>query len=481
MTNIKYKNINESQLDVTSVENDVSDIMNLVEKARQAQSQINAYTQEEVDELVTSIAWNVIKNKEELARMAVDEGGFGNYEDKVTKIYNRVTGTLADMRSIKTVGVVEELPNIGITKIAKPVGVIGALIPATGPDATPPVKALGAIKGRNALIVAPHPRTKRSSTRVIECIREGCKQVGAPKDLAQVIANPSIQKTKLLMENVDLIVATGGMNMVKSAYSSGKPAYGVGVGNSVHVVDDTADLDDAADMIAKAKTFDYATSCLADNAVVIHENIYESLVNKLINLGAHLCSEEEKMKLQKLMWPGDAHIPSADVIAKSAQSIANKAQINIQSGTSFLLVEDTGTGKDHPFSGEKLSVVLTLYQYADGIDNAIDLVNSIINYQGLGHTCGIHSNSEANINSVAHNTKTARVMVNQNLNEGAGSPRNGLPYTLSLACGTWGGNITTENVNVRNFINLTWVSTPIQARTFTEEHLFENYWTKYGK
>ncbi len=481
MTNNKHKNFNESQSDVTSVENEISDIMNLVEKARQAQSQISAYTQEEVDELVASIAWNVIKNREELARIAVEEGGFGNYEDKVAKIYNRVTGTLADMQSIKTVGVVEELPDIGIIKIAKPVGVIGALIPATGPDATPPVKALCAMKGRNALIVAPHPRTKRSSARVVECIREGCIQVGAREDLAQVITDPSIQKTKLLMENVDLIVATGGMNMVKSAYSSGKPAYGVGVGNAVHVVDETADLDDAAEMIAKAKTFDYATSCLADNAVVIHESVYEKLIDKLVALGAHLCNEEEKLKLQKLMWPDDAHIPSADVIAKSAQSIANKAQINIQPGTNFLLVKETGVGNDYPFCGEKLSVVLTIYQYADSIENAIDLVNSITDYQGLGHTCGIHSNSQANINSVAHNTKTARVMVNQNLNEGAGSPRNGLPYTLSLACGTWGGNITTENVNVRNFINLTWVSTPIQARTFTEEQLFENYWTKYGK
>ena len=481
MASIKHININEAQSDVTAVENEISEIMSLVEKARQAQSQISAYTQEEVDELVASIAWHVIKNREELARIAVDEGGFGNYEDKVAKIYNRVTGTLADMQSIKTVGVVEELPDIGITKIAKPVGVIGALIPATGPDATPPVKALCAIKGRNALIVAPHPRTKRSSARVVECIREGCQRVGAPEDLAQVITDPSIQKTKLLMENVDLIVATGGMSMVKSAYSSGKPAYGVGVGNAVHVVDETADLDDAAEMIAKAKTFDYATSCLADNAVVIHESVYQKLIDKLIALGAHLCNEEEKMKLKKLMWPDDAHIPSADVIAKSAQSIANKAQINIQPGTNFLLVKETGVGKDFPFCGEKLSVVLTIYQYTDGIENAIDLVNSITNYQGLGHTCGIHSNSQANINSVAHNTKTARVMVNQNLNEGAGSPRNGLPYTLSLACGTWGGNITTENVNVRNFINLTWVSTPIQARTFTEEQLFENYWIKYGK
>ncbi|MDE0303186.1 MAG: aldehyde dehydrogenase family protein [Gammaproteobacteria bacterium] len=464
-----------------STDSDEREILKLVENARFAQLQVNSYTQEQVDELVTSIAWSVIKNREELARMAVDEGEFGNYADKVAKIYNRVIGTLADMRSIKTVGVVEEDPETGITKLAKPVGVIGALIPATGPDATPPVKALGAIKARNGLVIAPHPRTKRSSARVVECIREGCARVGAPEDLAQVITSPSIQKTKVLMENVDLIVATGGMSMVKAAYSSGKPAYGVGVGNAVHIVDETADLDDAADMIAKAKTFDFATSCLADNAIVVHQDIYKVLVNKLIELGGHLCNKADKNSLEKVMWPKDAHIPSPEIIAKSAESIAKKAQIDIQPGKSFLLVEETGIGEDHPFSGEKLSVVLAVYQYSGKIENAVDVVNRITNYQGLGHTCGIHSQSEANINYVALNTKTARVIVNQNLNEGAGSPRNGLPYTLSLSCGTWGGNITTENVNVRNFMNVTWVSRPVHPRAFNEEELFENYWNKYGK
>ena len=481
MTEVKTTTSPDLQTSAMSTDSDEREILKLVENARFAQLQVNSYTQEQVDELVTSIAWSVIKNREELARMAVDEGEFGNYADKVTKIYNRVIGTLADMRSVKTVGVVEEDPETGITKLAKPVGVIGALIPATGPDATPPVKALGAIKARNALIIAPHPRTKRSSARVVECIREGCTRVGAPEDLAQVITSPSIQKTKVLMGNVDLIVATGGMSMVKAAYSSGKPAYGVGVGNAVHIVDETADLNDAADMIAKAKTFDFATSCLADNAIVVHQDIYKVLVNKLIELGGHLCNKADKNSLEKVMWPKDAHIPSPEIIAKSAESIAKKAQIDIQPGKSFLLVEETGIGEGHPFSGEKLSVVLAVYQYSGRIENAVDVVNRITNYQGLGHTCGIHSQSEANINHVALNTKTARVIVNQNLNEGAGSPRNGLPYTLSLSCGTWGGNITTENVNVRNFMNVTWVSRPVRPRAFNEEELFENHWNKYGK
>ena len=474
---------NTDELSSTSVNvnDDYEEIMELVERARHAQSYINNYTQEQVDELTTSIAWNVIKNREELAHLAVDEGGFGNYSDKVTKIYNRVTGTLAEMQHVKTVGVVEVLPDLGIKKIAKPVGVIAALIPVTGPDATPPVKALGAIKGRNALIVAPHPRTQKTSKRVVECIREGCKQVGAPKDLAQIILNPSIQKTQLLMNNSDLIVATGGSNMVKSAYSSGKPAYGVGVGNAVHIVDETADLDDAVEMITKSKTFDFATSCLADNALVVHKDIYDAVIKKLVDRDAYLCSPDEKEKLQRTMWPNKSHIPSADIIAKSAKTIANKAGLSIPSNRTVLLVEETGVGDAYPFSGEKLSVVLAIYKYKGSIENAIEMVNKITNYQGLGHTCGIHSQSDEHIDAVANKTKTARVMVNQNLNEGAGSPRNGLPYTLSLSCGTWGGNITTENVNVRHFINLTWVSKPIEPRVFSEEQLFTSHWDKFGK
>lgn len=460
------------------------EIGELIERARAAQNAIAHYTQEQVDALVLAVGWNVVKHREEMARAAVEEGGFGNFEAKVMKIRNRVTGTIKDMLNVKTVGVVEELPAKGIVKIAKPVGVIAALIPTTGPDATPPVKALAALKGRNAIIVAPHPRTWHSSALAVEKMRQGCEQAGAPADLIQIVAQPSIAKTSELMKQADLVVATGGEAMVKAAYSSGTPAFGVGVGNSVHVVDETADLDDAAAMIARAKTFDFATSCLADNSVAAHESIYHKLKEKLVALGGYVLESEEKAKLQATMWPNpDQHIPSLDVIAKSAGHIASLAGIELPEGRSFLIVEENGTGPAHPFSGEKLSVVLALYKYTGGIDSAIDLVNAITGYQGLGHTCGIHSTNESNINALAMRTKTARVMVNQDLNEGAGSPRNGLPYTLSLSCGTWGGNITTENVNVRHFLNYTWVSRLVdpKATPASDEELFSAHWKKYGK
>lgn len=464
--------------------NVAAEISALIGRARKAQEAIDGYSQAQADQLTTAIAWSVVRQDraETLAKLAVDEGGFGNYQDKVSKIRKRIMGTLADMADVKTVGIVQEIPEKGLIKIAKPVGVVAALIPTTGPDATPPLKTLLAVKGRNAIIIAAHPRTQKTTALVVDFMREACVKVGAPADLVQLIDSPSLAKTQELMRQADVIVATGGEAMIKAAYSSGTPAYGVGVGNSVHVVDETADIDDAATMIASAKTFDYATSCLADNAVVAAEGIYRQLLEALTVKGGYLCSADEKARLQALMWPEKgATIPAVPVIAKSANHIAELAGITIPPDRQFLIVEEDGAGQEHPFSGEKLSVVLALYRYQDGIENAVKLVNAITDYQGHGHTCGIHSQNPDHVMKLAMNTKTARVMVNQSLNEGAGSPRNGLPYTLSLSCGSWGGNITTENINARHFVNLTWVSHPIPARQIDETILFGTYWEKFGR
>ncbi|HVT68371.1 MAG TPA: hypothetical protein VHF26_11510, partial [Trebonia sp.] len=228
-------------------------------------------------------------------------------------------------------------------------------------------------------------------------------------------------------------------------------------------------------------TFDYATSCLADNALVVHADVYDELLARLTAAGAHRCDPAQKAALQALMWPDGGHVPAGTVIAKPAARIAELAGFHVGSGCPMLMVEEDGTGPEHPFSGEKLSVVLAVYRYQGDIGRAADLVNAVTGYQGLGHTCGIHTTSDAHVNRLAAATKTARVLVNQNLNEGAGSPRNGLPFTLSLSCGTWGGNITTENVNARHFINLTWVSRPIEPRTISEEALFAAHWRAYGR
>ncbi len=458
-------------------------VSTVVDRARAAQAVIDDWTAEQVDELTTAVAYAVARKDraEQLARHAVDEAGFGNYDDKVTKIERRVLGVLSDLRNTPTVGVVEQDPARGLVKIAKPVGVVAALIPTTGPDATPPVKALFALAGRNAVVFAAHPRSHGTTTAVVDFMREACEQVGAPADLIQVLPQAKIAATQELMQLADLIVATGGMGMVKAAYSSGTPAFGVGVGNSVHVVDETADLADAADSIAAAKTFDYATSCLADNSVVAHDDVYDELVDLLKARGGHVCTPEQKQQLQAAMWPKGGEIPTIDVIAKAASHIASLAGFQTEPDASFLVVTENGTGPEHPFSGEKLSAVLALYRYSGGIENAVATVNAITDYQGLGHTCGIHTSTEPNVDALANGTRTARVLVNQNLNEGAGSPRNGLPFTLSLSCGTWGNGITSENVNARHFVNLTWVSRPIRPKTMDPEFLFARHFERYGR
>jgi len=452
-------------------------IGSLVDRGRAAADAISHLTQSQVDDLVTAVAWSVYRpdNARRLAQVAVDEGGFGTYDDKLTKVRKRVLGGLADMRGVRTVGVVEEDVARGLVKIAKPVGVVAALIPTTGPDATPPLKAMFALKGRNAIIVAAHPRTQGTSETAVELMRAACEQAGAPADLVQIVPSPSIARTQELMRRCDLVVATGGAAMVRAAYSSGTPAYGVGVGNAVHVVDETADLEDAAAAIAQAKTFDLATSCLADNAVVAESSIAPRLLELLVANGGHHCTPDDKAGLQRVMWPDGGHVPTLDVIARPASHIAALAGIDVADDRTFLVVDEDGIGPAHPFSGEKLSVVLALYTYRGGIDGAVDLVNGITGYQGLGHTCGIHTTSDAHVDAIAHRTRTGRVLVNQNLNEGAGSARNGLPFTLSLSCGTWGGNITTENVNARHFVNLTWVSRPVPPTPADERDLFAAY------
>jgi sulfoacetaldehyde dehydrogenase len=458
-------------------------VAEVVGRARAAQAAVDGWDAQRVRELTDAVAYAVARKDraEALARLAVDEAGFGNYDDKVFKIQRRVLGVLSDLRSTPTVGVVETDPDRGLVKIAKPVGVVAALIPTTGPDATPPVKALFALAGRNAVVFAAHPRSARTTAAVVEHMREACEQVGAPADLVQVLPQAKIGHTQELMRQADLIVATGGAAMVKAAYSSGTPAFGVGVGNSVHVVDETGDLADAADAIAIAKTFDFATSCLADNAVIVHDDVHDRMLDLLRERGGYVCDADEKARLQAAMWPDGGAIPCMDVIAKSAPRIAELAGITVPQDTRFLVVAEDGTGPEHPFSGEKLNVVLALFRYSGGIDAAVDLVNAITAYQGLGHTCGIHTANDAHVDALAYGTRTARVMVNQNLNEGAGSPRNGLPFTLSLSCGTWGGTITTENVNARHFVNLTWVSRPIPPRDLDPETLFASHLERYGR
>jgi len=438
-----------------------AEIAALVKRSRAAQAQIEHYTQQQVDELIRAMVWSVAREDvaKKIAQFTVDETQLGNYEGKYLKIFRKTRATLMDIIDEKSVGVLEEDSERQIIKIAKPVGVIGALSPTTNPEATPVIKAIFAVKGRNSIIVAPHPRAKLTNKMICDLMREAIVKMGAPADLVISIDTPTIEKTNELLKQCDRILATGGSAMVTAAYSSGTPALGVGVGNAVITVDDTADLDDAAEKIRISKTLDLAASCSADNSVILLDSIYDDMLARLVAKGGYVLGDEDKARLEKTIWV-DGHLNSA-IVAQPAEKIAGMAGIEIPAGTQFFIVPETGAGADFPFSGEKLSVVMTLYRAKD-IDEAIRLTNEIQAYQGQGHSCGIYSRSDANIMKLAEATKTSRVMVNQpQAASNSGNLWNGMRQTFSLGCGSWGGNSTNNNISWRDLINETWISKPL--------------------
>jgi len=438
------------------------EIRGLVERSRAAQKEIEDYTQEQVDELIRAMVWSVARPgvAEEIAQFTLDETQLGNYEGKFLKIQRKTRATLMDIIDDKSVGILEEDPERAIVKIAKPMGVIGALAPSTNPEATPVIKAIHAIKGRNSIIVAPHPRAKLTNKKICDLMRNALETYGAPADLVIGIETPTLELTNELMNQCDRVLATGGGAMVNAAYSSGTPALGVGVGNAVITVDETADLEDASNKIKLSKTLDLAASCSADNSVILVNKIYDEMISKFQEKGGYLVSEEEKEKLKNTLWDDEGHLNTA-IVAQPADKIAEMADVSIPEGTEFYIVPETGWGPDHPFSGEKLSVVMALYK-ADNIDHAIELTNNIQSYQGQGHSCGIYSNSDENIMKLANVTKTSRVMVNQpQAASNSGNLWNGMRQTFSLGCGSWGGNGTNNNISWRDLINETWVSKPL--------------------
>jgi len=451
-----------------------ADIQQLIERSRKAQQQIENYTQEQVDELIRAMVWSVARPgvAEEIAQFTIDESKLGNYQGKLLKISVKTRAALMDIINDKSVGVIEELPERNIVKIAKPMGVIGALSPSTNPEATPVIKAISAIKGRNSIIVAPHPRGKQTNKLICDNMRAALVACGAPADLVIAIEEPSLEGTNELMKQCDRVLATGGSAMVHAAYSSGTPALGVGVGNAVITVDDTADLDFAAEKIRISKTLDNAASCSSDNSVLAFASIYHDFLEKLQGEGGYVVNTDEKEKLQNTIW-NNGYL-NADAIAQSASVIAEMAGFDLPEDKLFFIVPETGTGKDYPFSGEKMTVTMAFYQVAD-IDEAIVMTNAIQTYQGQGHSCGIYSTSDANIMALANATKTSRVMVNQpQAASNSGNLWNGMRQTFSLGCGSWGGNGTNNNITWRDLINETWVSKPLVTAKIlpSDEELF---------
>lgn len=450
------------------------EIAELIARSRAAQAQIANYTQEQVDRLIRGMVWAVAKEAtaERIAQHTVDETALGNYDGKYLKIFRKTRATLMDIINDKSVGIIEEDRERNIVKIAKPVGVIGALSPSTNPEATPVIKSISAVKGRNSIIIAPHPRAKLTNKLICDLMRDALEKMGAPADLVIAIEIPSVEKTNELMRQCDRVLATGGSPMVKAAYSSGTPALGVGVGNAVITVDDTADLDDAAEKIRISKTLDLAASCSSDNSVILLDAIYDQMLEKLVHQGGYIVNADEKRLLQEVIWKDGAI--NANVVAQPAEKIAGMAGFGLPEGRMFFIVPETGAGPDYPFSGEKMTVTMALYRAKD-IEEAIELTNAIQAYQGQGHSCGIYSRSDENILKLAYGTNTSRVMVNQPQSaSNSGNLWNGMRQTFSLGCGSWGGNATNNNITWADLINVTWVSKPLaQTKVLpSDEELF---------
>lgn len=446
-------------------------IKKLINRAKSAQKVAETFTQEDVRYIAKSIGWLALNKAEEWAKFNFAETGMGDIQSKINRIQTRARGMARDLSSAKTVGIIEVDKEKELVKIAKPVGVVGALVPVTVPMGVVFIGAMNSIMGRNAMICSPHPRAEKSTMLAVEDIRKLFKNLGIPEDLLICIESPTLDKTNELMRQCDLIIATGGAGMVKAAYSSGTPAYGVGAGNVVVVIDETADLQDAANKVAEAQLNDLAIGCSTENAVVIQKDVYDEAIKCMVKAGAYVCNEEEKEKLQKVLWVNGRL--NGEVICRPASYIAEKAGFQIPKNRTWLIVEETGYGPEYPFSGEKLSVVVAAYKY-DKFDEAIELVNNIQSYSGAGHSCGIHSFDEDRILKFCLATKTARVAVRMCVGKSnAGNWNSGMPFTINLGCGTWGGNIVSENITYKHYINTTWVAREIKNYTVpTDDELF---------
>ena len=438
--------------------------------------------QDRVDEVVTALAWSLYKpeHARELAEVAVRTTGLGNVADKIAKNRRKTFGTLRDLSRARTVGLVEEDPARGLMIYAKPVGVVAAVTPSTNPAATPVNKAMMAVKGRNAVIVAPSPLAYVTTSRAVELMREALRTVGAPCDLVQILPPPvTRQSTTALMEACDLSVVTGSQNNVRRAYRSGKPAIGVGAGNVPVVIDSTADLEKAAEGIVASKTFDNATSCSSENSLVILDDVYDRAIDELRKVGAYVVDEREKRAVRDALWV-DGKL-NREMIAQDADVLAGRAGLGGEAGKARLfLVEDELPAEAGSFADEKLSLVLTVYR-AGGIREAIETVRAVLEVRGRGHSCGIYTVSMGNARLLAAELDVVRVLVNQAHAVGnGGSFTNGLPFTLTMGCGTWAGNSISENLNYRHFINLTHLSTTIPEDRPSEEALFGDHWRRYG-
>ena len=441
---------------IYNVTDSVETLEATIARVREAEKKYATYTQEQVDAIFLAAAIAADKARIPLAKMAVEETGMGIVEDKVIKNHYAAEYIYNKYRDTKTCGVLEEDKAFGIKKIAEPIGVIAAVIPTTNPTSTAIFKTLVALKTRNGIIISPHPRAKKSTIAAAKIVLEAAVAAGAPEDIISWIDVPSLEMTNLLMKEADIILATGGPGMVKAAYSSGKPALGVGAGNTPAIIDDTADLTLAVNSIIHSKTFDNGMICASEQSVIVLDKVYDAVKEEFAARGCYFLNPEETEKVRKTIIINGAL--NAKIVGQKPVTIAALAGVKVPEGTKILIGEVESVELSEEFAHEKLSPVLAMYRAKD-IQDAFGKAEHLIADGGYGHTSSIYLNvttEQAKLDEFAERMKTCRILVNTPSSQGGiGDLYNfKLAPSLTLGCGSWGGNSVSENVGVKHLINI---------------------------
>ena len=428
-----------------------------IEQLREAQKQFATYTQEQVDEIFRQAALAANHNRIKLAKMAVEETGMGIVEDKVIKNNFAAEYIYNQYKNMKTCGVLEEDKTSGITKVAEPIGVISAIVPTTNPTSTAIFKCLIALKTRNAIIISPHPRAKNSTIEAAKIVLEAAVKAGAPEGIIGWIDEPSVELSQNVMRESDIILATGGPAMVKAAYSSGRPALGVGAGNTPAIIDETAHIKMAVNSILISKTFDNGVICASEQSIIVLDKVYDEVKKELAERGAYILKGEEINKVRSIILNERGGL-NADMVGQSAYKIAKMAGVDVPETAKVLVGEVTSVELEEPFSHEKLSPVLAMYK-ATSFEEALDKADRLIELGGMGHTSVLYTDQVKNRDRVltfGERMKTARTLINMPAAQGAiGDLFNfKLAPSLTLGCGSWGGNSVSENVGPKHLINV---------------------------
>lgn len=463
---------------------DADSVDALMVKARAAQARFETGAdQTRYDMAAAAAAWALMEpsRNAELAAMAVETTGLGNVADKTTKNHRKTLGLLRDLKNARTCGILSDDKESGITEIARPIGVIGAVVPSTNPVATPVNNVVNALKCGNAIILSPSPKGVPVCARLIDYIHAEFDRIGADRDLVQMVPSPSSKaKTQRLMETADLLVVTGSQDNVRRAYSSGTPAVGVGAGNATVIVDETADVALAANKIAASKTFDNATSCSSENVVITVDATHDAFIEALHTAGGRMLDAKNATRLKDALFQ-DGKL-NRYMIAKDIDTVIDVAELDLpdREGAKFLVLPAEGVGPDFPESGEKLSLVLSMYRSAD-FESAKALAARIMAHQGAGHSIGLHSGNDSRAVSLGAELPTCRVIVNQaHCFATGGSFDNGMPFSLSMGCGSWGGNSIDDNLNFKHFMNITKIVRAIPPREPALDDIFADYWAASG-